>query len=697
MWFSPWDNGLERGAQLAQSLWAFSAGGLSGMGLGLGSPGVVPAVHTDLILAAIGEELGFFGVLACLALYALIALRGFRVARRAVDDYAMFLALGLTLNIVLEALLIAGGSTGLVPLTGVVLPFVSYGRSALVLHLLGLGMLWSLSARVVEPRSVTMGSTLHAAFDRPRRMLLAVLAVPLVGVLLKTADVQVARANATFARESLELQADQELRYQSNPRLLKVAAAIPRGDVLDRNGVVLATSDWTHLQRQRDRLEALGVDPVLACDPDDDRHYPFGGLTYHLLGDVVSQRDWGASNTAFVERRYDAALCGYDDHARVVTIRDPRDGQPRRVVRRDRSELIPLWRHRYEPGSRAVKSLLGRSRDLTLTIDVRLQAAAARILAQRLAAAGVERGAAVALDPRDGALLACVSAPWPRGPIRGDARPGRGDPGDDVAPERLDRARFGVYPPGSTFKIVTAAAALSQDPALARATFTCRSLADGVGAVVGGRVVHDDTSDRPHGTIAMGEATAVSCNAYFAQLGARIGWPTLAAMAQRFGVSAGRPPSVKAYTAYAIESAYGQAQVTATPLEMARAAAVVANGGTLPAVHWVTQAAARDSAATQVITAGVAGTLAGFLRGAVYHGTARRLAAMRPLVAGKTGTAQVTQGRAHAWFVGFAPYGPASRRVAFAVMLEHGGYGGDQATALGGDLVAEAARLGFAR
>ena len=153
-------------------------------------------------------------MLACLALYALIALRGFRVARRAVDDYAMFLALGLTLNIVLEALLIAGGSTGLVPLTGVVLPFVSYGRSALVLHLLGLGMLWSLSARVVEPRSVTMGSTLHAAFDRPRRMLLAVLAFPLMGVLLKTADVQVARANATFARESLEPGRFVDLRYE---------------------------------------------------------------------------------------------------------------------------------------------------------------------------------------------------------------------------------------------------------------------------------------------------------------------------------------------------------------------------------------------------------------------------------------------------------------------------------------------------
>ncbi|MGH7732024.1 MAG: FtsW/RodA/SpoVE family cell cycle protein, partial [Candidatus Eiseniibacteriota bacterium] len=415
MWLSPWENGLERGIQLAQSLWAFSAGGLSGMGLGLGSPEYVPAVHTDLILSAIGEELGFLGVLACLALYALIALRGFRIARDAADDYAMFLALGLTLNVVLEALLIAGGATGLVPLAGVVMPFVSYGRSALVLHLLGLGMLWSLSAgRVGAPRPIVLGSALRVAFDRPRRMLLAVLAVLLGSVALKAADVQIVRADRTFVRESLELQADRELRYQGNPRLRQVAADLARGDILDRNGVVLATSDWAHLERQRARLGGLGVDLAAACDRGDERHYPFGGLTYHLLGDLVSQRDWGAPNSAFVERRYEDNLCGYDDRARVVTIRDPRTGESRRVVRRDRSELVPLWRHRHEPKHRSVKALLARKRDLTLTVDVRLQAAAARLLEEHLAAAGpaqgtgAPRGAVVALDPDDGALLASV-------------------------------------------------------------------------------------------------------------------------------------------------------------------------------------------------------------------------------------------------------------------------------------------------
>ena len=84
------------------------------------------------------------------------------------------------------------------------------------------------------------------------------------------------------------------------------------------------------------------------------------------------------------------------------------------------------------------------------------------------------------------------------------------------------------------------------------------------------------------------------------------------------------------------------------------------------------------------------------MRAAVEHGTARQLSALRPRVAGKTGTAQVAKGRAHAWFIGFAPYGEAERRVAFAVLLEHGGYGGDRATALGGQLVAAAAKLGWA-
>jgi cell division protein FtsI/penicillin-binding protein 2 len=85
------------------------------------------------------------------------------------------------------------------------------------------------------------------------------------------------------------------------------------------------------------------------------------------------------------------------------------------------------------------------------------------------------------------------------------------------------------------------------------------------------------------------------------------------------------------------------------------------------------------------------------MRQAVTRGTARRAAGVTPAVAGKTGTAQIAGGRSHAWFIGYAPYGQARRRVAFAVLLENGGWGGGHATELGGQLAAEAAKLGYAQ
>src|SRR5205823_12327225 len=112
----------------------------------------------------------------------------------------------------------------------------------------------------------------------------------------------------------------------------------------------------------------------------------------------------------------------------------------------------------------------------------------------------------------------------PGASARADARLAVSD-GAEAAPDPamsplMDRARFGLYPPGSTFKVVTAAAALSTDPALGRARFGCRQLPGGrVGAVVSGRPVRDDVGDEAHGSIGMEDAMAVSCNAYFAQLG----------------------------------------------------------------------------------------------------------------------------------------------------------------------------------
>ncbi len=127
MWLSPWDNSFRGGDHLAQGLWALAGGALTGTGLGLGQPQRVPEVHTDLVLAAVGEELGFLGLLAVLALWTLLIWRGFRAAFRAGGIYSFFLALGLSVLVAVQTLLITGGVLGVFPLSGVVSPFLSFG------------------------------------------------------------------------------------------------------------------------------------------------------------------------------------------------------------------------------------------------------------------------------------------------------------------------------------------------------------------------------------------------------------------------------------------------------------------------------------------------------------------------------------------------------------------------------------------
>ena len=115
MWQSTWDNGVRGGEQIAQAIWGLSTGGLFGTGLGLGDTGYVPAGFTDLMLAAIGEELGFVGLVAVAVLFVMIAARGFNAALQAADDYGFFLATVLTLFLTLPVLVMGAGMLGVDP------------------------------------------------------------------------------------------------------------------------------------------------------------------------------------------------------------------------------------------------------------------------------------------------------------------------------------------------------------------------------------------------------------------------------------------------------------------------------------------------------------------------------------------------------------------------------------------------------
>ncbi|MEW6555413.1 MAG: FtsW/RodA/SpoVE family cell cycle protein [Actinomycetota bacterium] len=140
--------------QMAQSLFAFAEGGLSGTGLGRGYPDIIPFVETDFIYAAAGEELGLFGAAALVLIYLLLIIRGLYIAMRSDNDFGKLLAVGLTAIIALQSFIIMGGNIRLVPLTGITLPFVSYGGSSLVSNFLLLGLLLCISAPPRESAAV---------------------------------------------------------------------------------------------------------------------------------------------------------------------------------------------------------------------------------------------------------------------------------------------------------------------------------------------------------------------------------------------------------------------------------------------------------------------------------------------------------------------------------------------------------------
>ena len=684
MWRSPWNNAAAGGDQVSQSLWALASGGTFGTGLGLGETRFIPAGHTDLILAAAGEELGLAGLLAIAAVFTTMAWRGLRAARDAKDDHGFFLGTALTLFLVVPVLVMAAGILGAMPLTGVVTPFLSYGGSAMAANFTALALLAAL------PRAAARGG--QEPFRRPLALLGGALGFAAVAMAVLLAAVQLVKADELAVRPHLGRQADGVRRYQYNPRVLSVLRALPRGTVSDRTGLTLATSDARTAREARAAFGKAGIEVPRACVDVSARCYPLGGEAFHLLGDSSSRLNWSASNTAYVERDEEASLRGFDDHATTVA---SIDDQGRRValLRRDYRDVLPLLRHRHEPDHPDVVAIRERHRDVRLTIDARLQHRMASILSAYAGRSHTGRASAIVLDADSGEVLALLSHPWPSSPLDGltDTESAEG--------AVLDRARFGLYPPGSAFKLITATAALRRDLRLAQTRFTCSDLPGGrVGVrIPGGRPVRDDILDRhAHGTIDMHAGLVHSCNAYFAQLAAKLGPEALLDTAARLGVSVASSPTPAHLRATLPQAGYGQGEALASPLRMARVVAAIASGGVLRDVSVLERTAAlgRDEV---LLTPAAAALLAGYMRDAVLTGTGRSLREHPARIAGKTGTAEVSHAASHSWFVGFAPYGPATRKIAFAVIVENAGYGGQAAASVAGEIVTAAAARGLVR
>jgi cell division protein FtsW (lipid II flippase) len=689
IWLDPWSNARSGGDQIAHAVWAMASGGIGGMGAGAGDGYLVPAGQTDLILSVVGEELGLVGVLAIGVVYALLIWRMLRIASRAPGDYTAFLALGCALSLAVPAIIIVGGELGALPLSGVATPFLTFGKSSMIANFCAAGIALAIGTGLLPaPRPL-------AQQLRPLGWVLGCAALLLAA---RATWIQAVRADELALRPTVVRDGDGEVRYRYNPRLLAAARMMPRGSILDRNGLALATGQPALAEATIARLRKLRIDLPLRAparsDGIDDclpgiRCYPLAGLAFHVTGESVHQTNWAARNASFVERDANATLQGFDDRAHTVEIR-LRDGTTHLLVARDFSELLPLMRHKRDPSHPAVRRMVDKSRDVRVTLDGPLQASVAQALDRRAASVHAPGGAAGVGGVATGALLASASYPWP-------ALDESDEAGPPAPAELLDRARYGLYPPGSTFKLITAAAALAEEGAARAPTFVCERLEDGrVGAHVRGasRPIRDDVTDKtPHGRVDLRKGLVVSCNAYFAQLALHLGPQAIsrAAAPPQIQVSA-TPASLRRTLPYA---GYGQGEALASPLRMARAVAAIAGTGVIHDAPLVQPEAKITATSQPWLRAGDAAFLRSAMREVVTSGTGHVLASHAVPIAGKTGTAEVQGAPSHSWFVGFAP--ADSPRIAFAVVVENAGYGGRVAAPLGGDIVTAARAMGVIR
>jgi len=333
--------------------------------------------------------------------------------------------------------------------------------------------------------------------------------------------------------------------------------------------------------------------------------------------------------------------------------------------------------------------------DVQLTIVDRAQALAR----ERLEG---QRGAVVALDPTTGAVLVLASAPTfqPAGVAK--THESWELFSTDPASPGLNRAVQGLYPLGSIFKVVTAAAALETGTVSIDTEYTCN-----------GQIT---IGDRPlrcwkasgHGTLNVAGALAQSCNVYFAQLGEALGIEALSAYAQRTGlfdapalplppntVSASRLTTTQTGDLASASYALGQGDLLVTPFAAAQIAAAVANHGVLMQPELIqavisprgqVRQSLTPTAERQAFRESTARLLAGMMESAVESGTGRAAQLEYVRIAGKTGSAQAPGGEAHAWFIGFAP--AQDPRVAVAVVVEHGGSGAGAAAPIARDIIA---------
>lgn len=624
-WLDPFADPTNTGYQLVQSIFSMADGGLFGVGIGSGLADNIPIVESDFIFAAIAEETGLLGAAGLLLLYLCFAIRGLVTAARAKSDVISFIAVGLTATIVLQAFIIVGGVTRLIPLTGLTLPFVSQGGSSLLASFIAVGFLLKCGDQSTGVESEIASGTGNISAEGVlgrvslgKRITNTMIAFSVLFALLV--------ANLTMI---MVVQADEYKNMPINNHTLVKESKTERGTISTYDNVVLAQS-------------------VEQSDGTYKRVYPAGTLAAHVVG--YASEKFG---TAGIESSYNDTLKGQRNYASWTDVLNASTGN----------------------------SAAGN--DVKLTINSTIQKAAQDALE------GFS-GACVVIDPKTGAVLALASSPTYNAADIETLLQNSSNSSDSSA--LYNRATQALYPPGSTFKIVTLTGALENNVATESSVFK----APGSMKIGNGDITN--FNGRNYGEITLARATEVSANTVYAQLGVEMGADMLVKTAEDFGFDQDikfdlplakslmpKPEEMTEWeTAWAAAGEpVGEHESPAGPqstvLEMAMVGCAIANNGVIQKPYLVDSIynaegkcsfTASPSTLMTATNSATANRVKSVLEGVVASGTGGAAAVSGVKIAGKTGTAETGKPIDDSWFVGIGP--SENSRIVVAIVLEEG-------------------------
>ncbi|NOW95096.1 FtsW/RodA/SpoVE family cell cycle protein [Mucilaginibacter sp. SG564] len=516
IWQDPWNNEVYGGDQVANGLWAMASGGLSGTGVGQGFAKTIPEAHTDMILPSIGEQFGWAGMAAIFILFLLYLHRSIIIGRQTGTPLLFYLSAGIGVCSFVQFILIAGGSIGALPLSGVSLPFESYGGSSLVINMVAAGFLLSVSSvkgTQVQMRFIT---------KQQDKNLVPALAAALAAVVLLTVNVSRYSADNKHWVVKPALVADKSgLRmFSYNPRIAILMNKLQAGSLLDRNGLILATSKPELIEKQKQKLADAGIahyDLDSAMHKRLERYYPFEENMFFWTGDENTGVFNGSTNGYFAEYEHAAELRGFKMPVTSYNVKAsryqedrflPRGMKEMTVSKRDYSALAPLLL--ADINGPEIAAFKNKNRDVQLTVDAELQTGIQQAIAADTSLQD-NRVSVVVMEAGTGDVL--TSAVYPLPPVHN---------WDQLTMSQGDQNKLATWmtttdlgftyasQPGSTAKVLTAMSAFNK-----------------LGIDAANVVYHVSTEERIRtkgiepdetGMITMARAIAKSNNVYFIKL-----------------------------------------------------------------------------------------------------------------------------------------------------------------------------------